>query len=164
MLYGIDESKIKNAKVQVFPGASIEDLVYHLTPLLRKIPSAVVVHIGTNNCVYNNSRVINGKLMNLKMFISSQIQNCKIVFSSLIKRNDNGKAQLMVNLVNEKLEDHQSNTVDISNIDLSHLGRKGLHMTPHGTNGQKQFHNTTVVETGLSDFHKMTVTILKRYF
>ena len=32
------------------------------------------------------------------------------------------------------------------------------------TNRQKQFHNTTVVETGLSDFHKMTVTILKTYF
>ena len=131
MLYGIDESKIKNVKV--FHSASIEDLVYHLTQLLRKIPSAVVVHIGTNNCVYDNSRVIMGKLINLKMFISSQIQNCQIFFSSLIKQNDNAKAQLTVNLVNENLKDLQTDTIDNSNIDLSHLGRKGLHMTPYGT-------------------------------
>ena len=45
-----------------------------------------------------------GELMNLKMFISSQIQNCEIVFPSLIKRNDNAKVQLTVNLVNEKLK------------------------------------------------------------
>ena len=77
MLYGIDESKIRNAKVRIFPGASIDDLV---------------VHRGTSNCVYDNSRVVMDKLMNLKMFISSQIQKCEIVFSSLIKRNDNRKA------------------------------------------------------------------------
>ena len=133
MLYGINESKIKNAKVRIFPGASIEDLVYHLTPLLRQRPSAVVVHIGTNNCVDDHSRLIMRKLMNLKMYILSQSENCKIVFSSLINRNDNAKAQLTVNLVNEKLNDLQTDTIDNSNIDLSYLGRKGLHMTPHGT-------------------------------
>ena len=133
MLYGIDESKIRNAKVRIFPGASIEDLVYHLTPLLRKRPSAVVVHIGTNNCVDDHSRLIMRKLMNLKMYILSQSESCKIVFTSLINRNDNAKAQLTVNLVNEKLNDLQTDTIDNSNIDLSYLGRKGLHMTPHGT-------------------------------
>ena len=67
------------------------------------------------------------------MFRSSQIQNCIIVFSSSIKRNDNAKAQLTVNLVDDKLKYLQTDTIDNSNIDLSHLGRKGLHMTPHGT-------------------------------
>ena len=67
------------------------------------------------------------------MFISSQIQDCKIVFSSVVTRNNNAKAQLTANLVNEKLKDLQTDTIDNSIIDLSHLGRKGLHMTPHGT-------------------------------
>ena len=71
--------------------------------------------------------------MNLKMYILSQSESCKIVFSSLINRNDNAKAQLTVNLVNEKLNDLQTDTIDNSNIDLLYLGRKGLHMTPHGT-------------------------------
>ena len=32
------------------------------------------------------------------------------------------------------------------------------------TNRSKSFQNTVVVETGLSDFHKMTITIMKTYF
>ena len=32
------------------------------------------------------------------------------------------------------------------------------------TNRQFMFHNTKTIETGLSDFHKMTVTVLKTYF
>ena len=32
------------------------------------------------------------------------------------------------------------------------------------TNIQKSFQNSTIIETGLSDFHKLTVTILKSYF
>ena len=133
MLYGIEENKLKNAKVRVFPGASIEDLVYHLTPLLRKNPSTVIIHIGTNNCVYDNSSEIIGKLKNLKVFISNQIPNCKIILSSLIKRNDIAKAQMTVKLVNEKLKNLNTEIMDNSNIDWSHIGRKGLHLTPHGT-------------------------------
>ena len=32
------------------------------------------------------------------------------------------------------------------------------------TNRQKSFQNSTIIETGLSDFHKLTVTVLKSYF
>ena len=32
------------------------------------------------------------------------------------------------------------------------------------TNSQKSFQNSSIIETGLSDFHKLTVTILKCYF
>ena len=32
------------------------------------------------------------------------------------------------------------------------------------TNCPRSFHSTTVVETGLSDFHKLTVTVLKQQF
>ena len=32
------------------------------------------------------------------------------------------------------------------------------------TNRQKSFHNSKIIETGLSDFHKLTVTVLKQYF
>ena len=36
MLNGIIESKLKNTKVRILPGASIEDMFFHITPLLRK--------------------------------------------------------------------------------------------------------------------------------
>ena len=32
------------------------------------------------------------------------------------------------------------------------------------TNKKHSFQNSMTVETGLSDFHKMTVTVMKRYF
>ena len=32
------------------------------------------------------------------------------------------------------------------------------------TNRQKRFQNSTIIETGLSDFHNLAVTVLKSYF
>ena len=32
------------------------------------------------------------------------------------------------------------------------------------TNGQKWFQDTMVIETGLSDFHKMSATVMKMYY
>ena len=32
------------------------------------------------------------------------------------------------------------------------------------TNSQKSFQNSSIIETGLSEFHKLTVTVLKSYF
>ena len=32
------------------------------------------------------------------------------------------------------------------------------------TNKKNSFQNSMAIETGLSDFHKMTVTVMKRYF
>ena len=54
ILYGIDEKKIcQNGSVRVrvfFPGATVEDLKdYYIKPLLRKQPSKVILHVGTNN-------------------------------------------------------------------------------------------------------------------
>lgn len=132
MLNGIDESKLRNTKVRVFPGASIEDLAYHLTPLLRKKPSTIILHIATNNCVTDDSDEIMVKLTNLKLFILNSI-DCKVIFSSLIIRSDNMKANMTTNAVNEKLKNLGADIIDNSNIDWSHLGRKGHHMTPHGT-------------------------------
>ena len=53
ILYGIDEKKIcqnGSVKVRVFPASTIEDLQdYYIKPLLRKQPSKVILHVGTNN-------------------------------------------------------------------------------------------------------------------
>ena len=66
MLYGLEESRLRNCKVRMFPGASIEDMHYNLIPLLRKKPTTIILHAGTNNCINNNSNEIIEKLLNLK--------------------------------------------------------------------------------------------------
>ena len=59
ILYGTDEKKIcqnGSVKVRVFPGATIEDLKdYYIKPLLRKQPSKVILHVGTNNASVKNA-------------------------------------------------------------------------------------------------------------
>ena len=55
------------------------------------------------------------------------------MFSNLINRYDNFKAQSTVNQANEKLANNNLCTIDNSNIKREHLERKGPHMNPHGT-------------------------------
>ena len=133
MLYGIDEKRLKNTKVRIFPGASIEDLFFNISPLLRKKPNNIICHIGTNNTINENSNEIMEKLMKLKEYIKSKLPNCNLIFSSFIDRYDNAKAQLTVNMVNKKLIHLESKMIDNKIIMREHLGKKGLHMTPCGT-------------------------------
>ena len=51
MIYGLDEARLRNCKVRVYPGASIEDMYYNLVPLLRKKPTNIIFHAGANNAV-----------------------------------------------------------------------------------------------------------------
>ena len=103
LLNGIDESKLVNTKVRIYPGASVDDMFYNIFPLLRKNPSNVIIHAGTNNAKTESSTQMIKKLSNLKDFIVSILPNCKVVFSQLIHRMDHGKAQLTVKVTNEKM-------------------------------------------------------------
>ena len=136
MLYGLDETRLKNCKVRVYSGASIEDMHYNLVPLLRKKPATIIIHTGTNNSTRDTSSEIIEKLLNLKEFILLQLPECKVIFSSLINRYDDAKAQLTTYRTNKKfesLENQGHHVINNSNIDRKHLGKKGHHMTPYGT-------------------------------
>ena len=88
--------------------------------------------LGTNNAIIDNSVQITVKLIKLKDHILSVIPNCKIIFSQLINRYDNAKAQLTIVRINESIS-NMGLYIDNSNITREHLGKKGLHMNPHGT-------------------------------
>ena len=79
MLNGLEETRLKNCKVRVYPGASIEDMHYNLIPLLRKQPTNIIIHAGTNNCVNDNSRQIIEKLLDLNDFILRRLPNCRVI-------------------------------------------------------------------------------------
>ena len=80
MLYGIDESRLKCSKVCIYPGASVDDMFLNIFPLLRKNPTNIIMHAGTNNAVTENSSQIIRKLLKLKHFITSIFSNCQVVF------------------------------------------------------------------------------------
>ena len=53
MINGINEKRIstnfRSVKVRCFSGATIDGMYFNLIPLLRKKPTALVLHVGTNN-------------------------------------------------------------------------------------------------------------------
>ena len=69
----------------------------------------------------------------LQNFILSILPECKVIFSSLINRYDDQKAQLTVKMTNQNMASRGLCILDNGNISRSHLGRKGLHMNPRGT-------------------------------
>ena len=133
ILNGIDETRLKNTKVRIYRGASVDDMFYNVFPLLRKAPTNIIIHAGTNTARTENSSDIAGKLLDLKYFILSWLPHCNVIISGLVNRYDNGKAQLTVERTNERLINTGIQIIDNSNIERIHLGRKGHHLNPHGT-------------------------------
>ena len=133
LLYGIDERKIRNTKVRIYPGAGVDGMFYNIFPLLRKRPENVIIHGGTNNTMSKEPYVIVEKLMKLKNLIDSILPGCNVILSGLIDRYDDEKTQDTAQTVNDMLSNCGVRLINNSNILREHLGRKGLHMNPYGT-------------------------------
>ena len=41
--------KGRNVKVRHFPGSTVDDMNHHIVPILRKKPSHLIIHVGTND-------------------------------------------------------------------------------------------------------------------
>ena len=77
MLGGIDESRIgPKRKVRSFPGATIEDMHQYIVPLLRKHPTRVIAHVGTNDATFSDAKKIAEDLFKLQQFIISHLPDC----------------------------------------------------------------------------------------
>ena len=137
MVAGINEkrsSKKYPVKVRPFPGASANDMHHYLRPLLQKCPDTVILHVGTNNCVNESSRIVLDKILNLKTFIQNSPPQCKVIISNVINRTDEAslKASLTVENLNNNLNSLKLDIVDNSTIGKECLGKKGLHLTKRG--------------------------------
>ena len=151
ILNGIEEARMSkngNIKVRPFSGACIEDMKDYIKPLLKKQPSTVVLHIGTNNAPANTSSEIYHKILELRNQINKELPNAKVVISTPTIRIDQAKASLTVRKITEKLISENIETIDNSNIEANHLGRKGLHLNQRG--------NTQLAMNFISAFRKMT--------
>ena len=137
ILQGVDEHRIsrrgRKVKVRSFLGASVDDMFDHMKPLMRKCPRKIILHIGTNNSMNENSRTILHKILSLKRFIESELPDAKVIISSIINRSDEGKAKLTVINLNEHLASLELNVIDNTNIDSSCLTSRGLHLNETGS-------------------------------
>ena len=105
----------------------------YINPLLKKEPSYVLLHVGSNDSPFKSSEIIFNELLLLKQHIEKTVKDVKVIISKPIVRADDAKAQFTLNQLNSKLSTSNLVCMDNSNIkgDI-HLGRKGLHLNDRG--------------------------------
>ena len=111
----------------------MDDLNYHVYPILRKKPKHIIVPVGTNDTTRSTSREILDKLLKLKILIKETLPETEITFSTPNIRSYNGKAALTVRNLCDHLLVLNMNILDNRNITSKHVGRKGLHLNKTGS-------------------------------
>ena len=136
MLNGMDERKMSNrkrlVKVRAHPGANILDMADYLKPILRKKPKFLILHVGTND-IKNSSRAkIMKHFEEITEPVSRNSPSTKLILSSIIMRNDDGKLNDEIGHVNELLK-NLCDSKGVFYIDRNCLQKGGLHLNRTGT-------------------------------
>ena len=123
--------------VRAHPGANILDMADYLKPILRKKPKFLILHVGTND-IKNSSRAkIMEHFEEITELVSRNSPSTKLILSSIIMRNDDGKLNDEIGHVNELLKNLCDSKgvfyIDNTNIDRNCLQKGGLHLNRTGT-------------------------------
>ena len=116
-----------NVKVRYFNGALAEDMLYNLVPLIRKKPSGLILHVDIDNTVSHLPIVVLKKITSL---IRINNPECRIITFQPVRRTDNRKVTLDLNKL---LAEFDVDKIDNSNIDVSCLEKRILHLNNMGT-------------------------------
>ena len=112
---------------------TISDMYDYLTPLLQKEPTYIFLHVGSNNSLNEDSTTILNKLLLLKMHIKLTLPNVKIYLSCTVLRIDDAKANLTLRHFTNILKPLNSGEIINDNVDVTCLGKAGLHLNPKGS-------------------------------
>ena len=52
---------------------------YFLKPILKRSPTNIILHVGTNNSIYDSSSVILNILLSLKNFIHTELPESNVI-------------------------------------------------------------------------------------
>ena len=115
-------------KVKRFPGSTVHDLSHHVIPIIRKKPTNLIMHIGTNDPPYPTSTEYQDNLLKLKSLVNEKLLQCKVWLPTPTLRADNGKATLTVSQLVNHLLNLNIDAIDNRNIKNPHLSRKGLYL------------------------------------
>ena len=115
-----------------FGGAGVKEIYPKLGSLLRKKPSNIILHVGTNDSVNKASETILDDLLKLKHHIEQKVPGICVILSCPISRTDNGKARLTILRLVKKIKFSNVNYLCNVNVGENCLGVKGLHLNPRG--------------------------------
>ena len=99
---------------------------------LKRSPTSIILHVGTNNSINNSSSVILNKILSLKNFIHPDLLESNVILSNIIDRSDNGIARLKISDFNKRFGCLKIDTIDNGNISSEHLNGSSLHLNRHG--------------------------------
>ena len=97
ILYGVQEARLTKykAKVRVNVGARVDDIYDYIAPLLKKIPTNVILHIGSNDSVDKSANQIYSEIVNLKSYIKKVLPKVNVILSCPVIRADNISANFI---------------------------------------------------------------------
>ena len=136
ILNGIEESRLKKnypVKVRTYPGTTINDMYDYLTPLLKKEPSYIFLHCGSNNSTKEDSNTIMDKLLLLKLHIINILPKVIIYLSCPVLRFDDTKAGFTLHQLAKKLMSLNIDVISNDNVDATCIGKAGLHLNYKGS-------------------------------
>ena len=138
IISGINEKCFEGpnyVKVRSFPGATIADMKDYLKPLLRKNPTTLILHVGTNDASNGkeNAEEILNELLELKKEIIRTLPSCKVIISMPTQRKDNVKANGKMKVLNQKIAALGVERINNNNIVEADLGRKKLYLNMKGS-------------------------------
>ena len=149
-----------------FPGATAIQINYYFEELLNEEKSdRIIINVGSNN-------ICNQEQSEKELFeeIMEIVRNCHSyvinnIFVSCLTPSPDHQPQINVlnNLIRENATSFKSILIDNSDIEERHLWKDKLHLNNHGIiNLARNFLYS--LETGLSDHHKIVITVLKTTF
>ena len=122
--------------VKTFPGATVEDMSDYVMPSLRRKPTEVILHVGTNDIKTSEPREIAEGIVDLGLKIQNHSPDCNVTISSLILRADENldcKINEVNRIVKRFAKQYAWRTISHSNIKRKHLNDSGLHLNVQGT-------------------------------
>ena len=103
-----------------------------LAPLLKKKPTNIILHIGSNDATNKSYGEIINEINNLKSYIEKILPETKVYLSCPVVRTDNTRANLTLRKVDSYLKSLPF-IVKNDNVDTTCLGKRGLHLNAKGS-------------------------------
>ena len=138
-LQGWKLSRGHSVKVHTFPGCTTSDMFDYVKPLLRKQPSEIYLHVGTNSISqpHQTARSTAEEIVDLASYIEKESPSTELIISGLVTRTDVEGLPAKITEANKILQrfclQNEWTFLPNDNIKSQHLNRSGLHLSREGT-------------------------------
>ena len=138
-LQGWKLSRGHNVKVHTFPRCTTSDMFDYVKLLLRKQPSEIYLHFGTNSITqpHQTARLTAEEIVDLAGYIEKQSPSTELIISGLATRTDVEGLVAKIKEANKILQrlcrQNKWAFLPHDNIKSQHLNRSGLHLSREGT-------------------------------